>query len=128
MECPLVLGDHIEAFWSFLLVDLQECLKKCDDVISKIQLFHVINQYFCSQRMLHPQAPPLTPWQAPPLTPWQAPPLTPWQAPPLTPWQAPPLTPWQAPPLTPWQAPPLTPWQAPPLTSTHHHHHILAHQ
>lgn len=52
MECHSVLRDHIEAFWSFLFVDLQECLKICNDIISKIQLFHIINQYFCSQPTL----------------------------------------------------------------------------
>eukprot|EP00731_Ephydatia_muelleri_P007239 Em0003g1487a len=52
VECPSVLGDHIQAFWSFLTIDLQESLKICNDVISKVQLFHVLNQYFFSQPTL----------------------------------------------------------------------------
>ncbi|KAL5503269.1 hypothetical protein EMCRGX_G010192 [Ephydatia muelleri] len=52
VECPSVLGDHIQAFWSFLTIDLQESLKICNDVISKVQLFHILNQYFFSQPTL----------------------------------------------------------------------------
>ena len=45
-----VFTSHINAFWSFFLVDLREAMLIEDDVIKKLQLFHIVNQYFSSQR------------------------------------------------------------------------------
>lgn len=45
-----VFTSHVDAFWSFYLVDLREAIRVEDDVILKLQLFHTVNQYFSSQR------------------------------------------------------------------------------
>ena len=45
-----VFTSHINAFWAFFLVDLREAMRIEDDVIKKLQLFHIVNQYFSSQR------------------------------------------------------------------------------
>ena len=45
-----VFTSHVDAFWSFYLVDLREAMRVDDTVIVKLQLFHTVNQYFCSQR------------------------------------------------------------------------------
>ena len=45
-----VFTSHINAFWSFFLVDLREAMRVEEDVIKKLQMFHIVNQYFCSQR------------------------------------------------------------------------------
>ena len=45
-----VFAPHINAFWSFFLVDMREALLHDDDIILKLQLFHIVNHYFTSQR------------------------------------------------------------------------------
>lgn len=45
-----VFTSHINAFWSFFLVDLREAMRLESDVIKKLQMFHIVNQYFSSQR------------------------------------------------------------------------------
>ena len=45
-----VFTSHVDAFWSFYLVDLREAMRVDDTIIVKLQLFHTVNQYFCSQR------------------------------------------------------------------------------
>ena len=45
-----VFTAHINAFWSFFLVDLREAMRVENDVIQKLQMFHIVNQYFSSQR------------------------------------------------------------------------------
>ena len=45
-----VFTSHVDAFWSFYLVDLREAIRVEDDIILKLQLFHTVNQYFSSQR------------------------------------------------------------------------------
>lgn len=47
-----VFGAHINAFWSFFLVDVREAIAQSDDTLLKLQLFHVVNHYFSSQREL----------------------------------------------------------------------------
>lgn len=41
--------SHVEAFWSFFLVDIREAMQADSDTVTKLQLFHIINQYFSSQ-------------------------------------------------------------------------------
>ena len=51
MLYPLALVAHIDAFWSFFVVDLQECLKEADvSLVSLLKMFYSLNEYFCSQR------------------------------------------------------------------------------
>ena len=45
-----VFTAHINAFWSFFLVDMREAITRSEDTILKLQLFHVVNNYFSSQR------------------------------------------------------------------------------
>ena len=45
-----VFFAHINAFWSFFMVDMKESIAFCDDMILKLQLFHIVNNYFSSQR------------------------------------------------------------------------------
>ena len=45
-----VFTAHINAFWAFFLVDMRESVQRSDDTILKLQLFHIINNYFSSQR------------------------------------------------------------------------------
>ena len=52
---PLALSAHIDAFWSFFVVDLQECLRTCDAcIVSLLKMFYSLNEYFCSQRESEP--------------------------------------------------------------------------
>ena len=44
-----VFSAHINAFWSFFLVDMREAMARDDDIILKLQLFHILNHYFSSQ-------------------------------------------------------------------------------
>ncbi len=45
-----VFAAHINAFWAFFLVDMREAMQRSEDTILKLQLFHVVNNYFSSQR------------------------------------------------------------------------------
>ncbi|XP_064386073.1 calcium-dependent secretion activator 2-like isoform X3 [Halichondria panicea] len=47
-----VFSSHLNAFWLFFLVDAREAMSRDNSIISKLQLFHVVNQYFCSQPTL----------------------------------------------------------------------------
>jgi hypothetical protein len=49
---PLALAAHIDAFWSFYEVDLQECLHNTEDAISLLKIFYMLNEYFCSQPVM----------------------------------------------------------------------------
>ena len=44
-----VFTAHINAFWSFFLVDMRESMSHSQDTILKLQLFHTVNNYFSSQ-------------------------------------------------------------------------------
>jgi len=44
-----VFSAHLEAFWLFFLVDAREAMYQDDSIVAKLQLFHMVNQYFCSQ-------------------------------------------------------------------------------
>ena len=45
-----VFSAHINAFWAFFMVDMREAIGRSQDTILKLQLFHVVNNYFSSQR------------------------------------------------------------------------------
>lgn len=47
-----VFAAHVNAFWAFFLVDMKRALRGGGekDTVRKLQLFHLINRYFCSQR------------------------------------------------------------------------------
>ena len=46
-----VFVAHISAFWSFFLVDMREAIAHSRNMVLQLQLFHVVNNYFSSQRM-----------------------------------------------------------------------------
>ena len=51
-----VFTAHINAFWAFFLVDMREAIARSQDTVLKLQLFHVLNKYFTSQREWHESA------------------------------------------------------------------------
>jgi len=48
------IQQHINAFWLFFLVDVKEAMAGDANVILKLQLFHIVNRYFSSQREWKP--------------------------------------------------------------------------
>ena len=50
---PQAFTSHVDAFWSFFMVDLKETLDNStdDDVVSLLKMFYSLNEYLCLQRM-----------------------------------------------------------------------------
>ena len=45
-----VFVAHISAYWSFFLVDMREAIAHSQDTVLQLKLFHLVNNYFISQR------------------------------------------------------------------------------
>ena len=46
---------HVDAFWTFFLVDLQTAInRENEDVVAILRMFYSLNGYLCSQRKILP--------------------------------------------------------------------------